>query len=39
MIPMRLKRRNMGSSVDSWPREDGMYEEVSAAAIKRLLAR
>ena len=39
MIPMHAKRKNIGSSVDSWLREDGFYEEVSAAAIKRVLAR
>jgi len=39
MIPMHPKRKNIGSSVDCWLREDGIYEEVSAAAIKRVLAR
>jgi antitoxin HicB len=34
-----MKKKNIGSSVDSWLREDGIYEEVSAAAIKRVLAR
>jgi antitoxin HicB len=34
-----VKKKNIGSSVDSWLREDGIYEEVSAAAIKRVLAR
>lgn len=34
-----MKKKNVGSSVDSWLREDGIYEEVSAAAIKRVLAR
>jgi antitoxin HicB len=34
-----MKKKNIGSSVDSWFREDGIYEEVSSAAIKRVLAR
>ena len=34
-----MKRKNIGSSVDSWLREEGIYEEVSAAAIKRVVAR
>jgi hypothetical protein len=34
-----MKKKNIGSSVDSWLRDDGIYEEVSAAAIKRVLAR
>jgi DNA-binding Xre family transcriptional regulator len=34
-----MKKKNIGSPVDSWLREDGIYEEVSAAAIKRVLAR
>ncbi len=34
-----MKKRNIGSSVDSWLREDGIYEEVAATAIKRVLAR
>ena len=34
-----MKKKNIGSSVDSWLREEGIYEEVSAAAIKRVLAR
>lgn len=34
-----MKRKNIGSTVDSWLREEGIYEEVSAAAIKRVLAR
>jgi len=29
----------MGSTFDSWLREEGIYEEVSAAAIKRVVAR
>jgi predicted XRE-type DNA-binding protein len=34
-----MKRKNIGSSVDSWLREESIYEEVSTAAIKRVLAR
>jgi antitoxin HicB len=34
-----MKKKNIGSFVDSWLREEGIYEEVSAAAIKRVLAR
>ena len=34
-----MKRENIGSSFDSWLREEGIYEEVTATAIKRVLAR
>jgi len=34
-----MKKKNIGSTFDSWLREEGIYEEVSAAAIKRVLAR
>jgi antitoxin HicB len=34
-----MKKKNIGSSVDSWLREEGLYEEVSANAIKRVVAR
>ena len=34
-----MKKKNIGSSFDSWLREEGLYEEVSAAAIKRVVAR
>lgn len=34
-----MKKKNVGSSLDSWLREDGTYEEVTATAIKRVLAR
>ncbi len=34
-----MKKKNIGSSVDSWLREEGVYEEVTATAIKRVLAR
>ena len=32
-------KRNSGSSFDIWLREEGIYEEVTATAIKRVLAR
>jgi uncharacterized protein YidB (DUF937 family) len=34
-----MKKTNIGSTVDSWLREEGIYEEVSATAIKRVIAR
>ena len=34
-----MKKKNIGSSLDSWLREEGIYEEVSATAIKRVLSR
>jgi antitoxin HicB len=34
-----MKKKNIGSSFDSWLREEGIYEEVTASAIKRVLAR
>ena len=34
-----MKKKNIGSSFDSWLREEGIYEEVSATAIKRVLTR
>ncbi len=34
-----MNKKNIGSSFDSWLREDGNYEEVSAAAIKSVVAR
>lgn len=34
-----MKKKNIGSSFDSWLREEGLYEEVSATAIKRVIAR
>lgn len=34
-----MKRKNIGSTFDSWLREEGLYEEVSGAAIKRVVAR
>ena len=35
----RMKKKNIGSTFDSWLREEGLYEDVSAAAIKRVVAR
>jgi DNA-binding Xre family transcriptional regulator len=34
-----MKKNNIGSSFDSWLREEGIYQEVTATAIKRVLAR
>lgn len=34
-----MKKKNIGSSFDSWLREEGIYEGVSASAIKRVVAR
>jgi antitoxin HicB len=34
-----MKKKNIGSSVDSWLRGEGLYEEVTATAIKRVLSR
>jgi antitoxin HicB len=34
-----MKKKHVGSSLDSWLREEGIYEEVTANAIKRVLAR
>jgi antitoxin HicB len=34
-----MKKNNIGSSFDSWLREEGVYQEVTATAIKRVLAR
>ncbi len=34
-----MKKENKGSSFDSWLREEGIYEEVSSIAIKRVLSR
>ena len=34
-----MKKKNIGSTFDSWLREEGLYEEVSANAIKRIVAR
>jgi len=34
-----VKKKNIGSTLDSFLREEGIYDEVSAAAIKRVVAR
>jgi hypothetical protein len=34
-----MKEKNVGSSLESLLREDGIYEEVTAAALKQVLAR
>lgn len=34
-----MRRKNIGSSFDSFLREEGFYEEVTGAAIKRVLVR
>jgi antitoxin HicB len=34
-----MEKKNSGSSFDGWLREEGIYEEVTATAIKRDLAR
>ena len=34
-----MKKQNIGSSFDSWLREEGIQEEVTGSAIKRVLAR
>jgi hypothetical protein len=36
---MSVKKKNMGSTFDSWLREEGLDEEVSATAIKRVVSR
>jgi antitoxin HicB len=34
-----MKKKNIGSTFDSFLREEGMYEAVSATAIKQVVAR
>jgi len=34
-----MKKKNIGSTLDSWLREEGLYEKVSSMAIKRVIAR
>jgi len=34
-----MRKKNIGSTFDSWLREERIYEEVSANAIKRVIAR
>lgn len=34
-----MKAKNIGSTFDSWLREEGIYEETTSTAIKRVIAR
>jgi antitoxin HicB len=34
-----MKKKNVGSSFDSWLRDEGIREEVTISAIRRVLAR
>ena len=34
-----MKKKNIGSTFDSWLRAENLYEEVTATAIKRVVAR
>ena len=34
-----MKKKNVGTSFDSWLEEEGIRQEVTAGAIKRVLAR
>lgn len=34
-----MKKKSIGSSFDGWLREEGIYDEVTGTAIKRVLAR
>ena len=34
-----MKKENVGSSFDSWLQDEGIYEEVTSVAVKRVLAR
>jgi DNA-binding Xre family transcriptional regulator len=34
-----MKKQNIGTSFDDWLREEGIYEESTSIAIKRVLAR
>ena len=34
-----MKKESVGSSFDSWLQEEGMYEEATSVAVKRVLAR
>lgn len=36
---MTTKKKHIGSSFDSWLHEEGIYEEVTGTAIKRVLSR
>ncbi len=34
-----MKKEQIGSSLDNWLLEEGLYEETTSVAIKRVLAR
>jgi hypothetical protein len=34
-----MEAKNIGTTFDSWLRDEGIYEEASAAAVKRVIAR
>lgn len=34
-----MKKRDIASSFDNWLRDEGFYQEVTAAALKRVLGR
>jgi hypothetical protein len=34
-----MKKENIGSKFDDWLREEGLYEETTALAVNRVLAR
>ena len=34
-----MKKKNIGSTFDSWLRDEGLYEEVNSTAMKRVVAR
>jgi antitoxin HicB len=34
-----MKKQNIGSSVDSWLQEEGLLEDTTAIAVKRVVAR
>lgn len=36
---MSRKKKHVGSSFDGWLRDEGIYEETTTAALKRVLAR
>lgn len=34
-----MKKENIGSKFDDWLREEGLYEETTAVAVRRVLER
>ena len=34
-----MKKKNIGNSFDDWLREEGIFEQTTAVAIKRVLTR